>query len=123
MTATRQDPDAVPARTRQPTTRWSNDDVRRLIELWSTDLTNKEIAKKLGREESAVAVKASQINLPRRGQMREQPAANSKARVRPCLGCETPFYSSGPGIRFCDPCKDSSEWKNGGDYFTAAGDY
>lgn len=115
------------ARTKTPkssskaaSTRWSDDDVSKLIDLWSTNLTNAEIAKKLDREESAVAVKASRINLPRRAKMN---SATSKAKVRPCLRCETPFYSTGPGNRFCDPCKDSSEWKNGNDFYATVGSF
>jgi len=110
------------AHTKAKTTsiRWSETDVAKLIELWSTDLSNAEIAKILKREESAVAVKASRINLPRRKQMKSK---DSKARVRPCLRCQTPFYSGGPGNRFCDPCKDSSDWKNGNDHYSAVGGY
>jgi hypothetical protein len=101
-------------------TRWSEEDVSRLIDLWSTELSNAEIAKILNREESAVAVKASRINLPRRAKMKDK---SSKARVRPCLRCETPFYSSGPGNRFCDPCKESSDWKNGNDFYATIGSF
>ena len=111
---------AAQIKPRTTSIRWSETDVAKLIELWSTDLSNAEIAKILKREESAVAVKASRINLPRRKQMK---SANSKARVRPCLRCTTPFYSAGPGNRFCEPCKDSSDWKNGNDHFSTAGGY
>jgi hypothetical protein len=99
-------------------TRWSDTEVAKLIELWETDLTNAAIAKILKRNESAVAVKASRINLPRRAATKDK---NSKSRVRPCLRCTTPFFSGGPGNRFCDPCKASSDWMNGQDYYATVG--
>ena len=117
MVATNSSAAAHP-KTKVTSIRWSETDVAKLIELWSTNLSNAEIAKILKREESAVAVKASRINLPRRKQMKSK---DSKARVRPCLRCQTPFYSGGPGNRFCDPCKDSSDWKNGNDHYATAG--
>jgi hypothetical protein len=108
------------AKPRTASIRWTDKDVARLIELWSTEMTNAQIAKELDRAESAVAVKASRINLPRRSTMG---AKNTKARIRPCLRCSTPFHSSGPGNRFCDPCKDSSDWQNGNDYYATVGGY
>lgn len=103
--------------TKTPPPRWTEQDVATLIELWSKNMSNAEIAKKLGRPESAIAVKASRINLPRRSEL----GKTTKARVRPCLRCEKPFYSTGAGNRFCDPCKESSDWQNGGDYFSSIG--
>lgn len=110
---------AAPGRKTAASRRWSEGDVARLIELWTTDLTNAQIAKKLEREESAVAVKASRINLPRRLRMKE--GMPSKSRVRQCLRCTGPFFSSGAGNRFCDPCKNTSEWRDGGDYYGSGG--
>ena len=99
--------------------RWSAQEVADLIALWSTDLTNAQIAARLGREESAVAVKASRISLPRRSDMRAA-KKRSSAKMRKCLRCESPFYSTGSGNRICDPCKESSDWQNGGDYFATS---
>lgn len=120
MDATKAQPAEAPAKTRTASVRWSDEEVQKLIDLWSSDLTNADIAKLLGREESAVAVKASRINLPRRAKMKDP---NSKARVRPCLRCSTPFYSTGPGNRFCDPCKESADWQNGNDHYSTIGGY
>jgi hypothetical protein len=108
----------LPATEKMGSTRWSDTEVEKLIDLWETKLSNAEIAKILKRNESAVAVKASRINLPRRSTAKDK---NSKARVRPCLRCTTPFYSSGPGTRFCDPCKESSDWQNGNDSYATVG--
>lgn len=115
MTTTR---NTAPKSEKQAASRWSEAEVAKLIELWSTELSNADIAKKLNRHESAVAVKASRINLPRRATLKTQ---NPKARMRPCLRCSTPFHSAGPGNRFCDPCKESSDWQNGGDYYATVG--
>jgi len=104
--------------TKRTPVRWSEADVVKLIDLWSTTLSNAEIAKKLNRNEAAVAVKASRINLPRRS---TKTSTNSKARIKPCLGCSTPFHSTGPGNRFCDPCKAASDWQNGNDYYATIG--
>lgn len=99
--------------------KWSDQDIEDLMRLWAKGFSNAEIAKILNRKEVAVAVKASRINLPRRSGNRP---VNSKARVRPCLRCDTRFHSSGPGNRFCTPCKGSSDWQNGEDYFAAIGE-
>lgn len=105
--------------TATPSSRWTSTDVARLIELWTTtELSNAEIAKKLGRKEAAVAVKASRINLPRRA---KGPAKAKGAKIRNCLRCSGPFHSTGAGNRFCDPCKESSDWQNGSDCFMAVG--
>lgn len=119
MSALESPRETVPTRKVPP--RWSDEDVAQLITLWTTtNLSNAEIAKKMGREESAIAVKASRINLPRRAKTKD-PA--SKARVRPCLRCQTSFYSTGPGNRVCDPCKESADWQNGVDLYSMIGGY
>lgn len=104
----------------QSSQRWSESDVKKLIELWATDLSSKDIAKILKRNPSAVSVKACRINLSRRAAIK---APDTKARARPCLRCTTPFYSTGPGNRFCDPCKESADWQNGNDYYSTVGGY
>lgn len=106
---------------KQVSPKWSKDEVARLISFWNTGLTNKQIAEQLDRNETAVAVKASRINLPPRASVGT--AKNANASVRACLRCTTPFFSSGAGNRFCDPCKDSSDWQDGSDYFSSSEEY
>ena len=99
-------------------TRWTERDVAKLIELWSTALSNAEIAEILNRKEAAIAVKASRINLPRKTRLKTNPMS----KTRPCLRCETRFYSAGRHNRICDSCKSSSEWQSGNDSHAAFGD-
>lgn len=89
---------------------WSDREVSRLVALWGMKLSNAEIARRLNRGETAIAVKASRINLPPRNA--DQPARPG-ARARNCLRCASPFHSSGPGNRICDPCKETQDWLNG----------
>lgn len=100
--------------------RWSDEDIRHLILLWSQGKSNSEIGKKLGREENAVAVKASRLRLPPKSRIEEamspNRARNSKAKVRACLRCRSQFFSEGPGNRVCDLCKSSSDWNSSGSY-------
>ena len=91
-------------------TPWSDQEVSQLVALWGMKLSNAEIARRLNRGESAVAVKASRINLPPRSLTRN---ASPQARVRNCLRCSVPFRSSGFGNRICDPCKETQDWQNG----------
>jgi uncharacterized protein with von Willebrand factor type A (vWA) domain len=102
--------------------RWSQNDVKKLIDLWHSNKSNAEIAAELGRAEAAVAVKASRINLPPKRDVRSQNVKN-KTRMRNCLRCRTPFISEGPGNRICDPCKGSADWQGGGDYYATMGDF
>lgn len=103
--------------------RWSNEDVKKLFEYWKQGLSNAEIAKKLGRGESAVAVKASRCNLPPKRKAGSENVKNGNARQRSCLRCRSPFMSDGPGNRICDPCRESSDWQSGGDYYTSIGGF
>ena len=91
---------------------WSSDEVRTLINLWNTDYTNADIARILGRQEIAVAVKARRTNLGSK-MPREFVAARKK---RDCLRCSRPFFSTGPGNRVCDACKDTDDWRMGNDF-------
>ena len=92
-------------------TPWTDQEISQLVALWEKQLSNAEIGRRLNRSETAVAVKASRINLPPRNAT--QPV-NRCARLRNCLRCSSPFHSSGPGNRICDPCKETQDWQNGG---------
>lgn len=94
---------------------WSEDDVSRLIKLREEGHTNAEIATRLGRPENAIAIKATRLRLPPKGITAEQQLlrSNPKAKYRPCLTCQTTFFSEGPGHRICNGCKSSSMWSTG----------
>lgn len=85
---------------------WTDEETRRLIRMWSTS-TNAEIAKALGRNENAIAIKGSRLKLPRKDvAARMVGSAKKNCKLRECLTCRTPFYSEGVHNRICDPCKE-----------------
>lgn len=103
---------------------WEHADVQLLIRLWREGNTNAEIAKTLGRQENAVAIKASRLRLPPKAvagqKLDPKNAKNGKALLRPCLCCQRTFFSEGPGHRICDGCKSTSAWSSG-DYAVSFG--
>lgn len=93
---------------------WSEQDIRDLIHMWR-DHDPAEIAQKLGRKANAVSIKASRLGLPPRASINERSKtarSNPKARVRPCLSCQIPFFSEGPHNRICDKCKNTAVWRS-----------
>lgn len=112
---------------------WSRDEVDRLIELWTQGNSNDEIAVKLGRSPNSVAIKASRINLPSKNSIQRGatvlrnttpspfPRRNSQSKIRACLCCRGKFWSTGPGNRICDDCKDSPSWRDSGSYVVSLG--
>lgn len=103
---------------------WQDEDVQLLIRLWKDGHSNSEIAQKLGRQENAVAIKASRLRLPPKSvageRMSPENAKNSNAKLRPCLTCQKTFFSEGFGHRICDSCKATSAWSSG-DYAVSFG--
>lgn len=93
---------------------WTDDDINRLIELWSSGASNADIAKNLSRNENAVAIKASRLRLPPKAvpmsKVGKKPGA---AKIRKCLCCTKPFFSEGVGNRICETCKGSSAYSCG----------
>ncbi|MBW3243569.1 hypothetical protein KUV57_12925 [Epibacterium sp. DP7N7-1] len=116
-----QAPNKEPAKKTGP---WDDVDVQILIRLWKDGHSNAEIATTLGRQENAVAIKASRLRLPPKAvasqKLNPENAKNSKARLRPCLCCQKTFFSEGPGHRVCDGCKSTSAWSSG-DYAISFG--
>lgn len=113
----------------QPRSRgsWTREEIRILVTLWPK-LDNAKIAVRLGRNENAIAIKASRLGLPPRQKVREmtsdRPSNSPKAKIRPCLKCRTPFYSEGAHHRICDSCKGGSSWQSGaGNYVVSLGDF
>ena len=107
---------ASPATMRPSRGSWSEDEVRTLITMWRTHEIQ-DIAKRLGRNSNAISIKASRLSLPPRTQTKSVKAvrtSNPKARVRPCLSCQTPFFSEGSHHRICDRCKSTEAWRTGG---------
>lgn len=95
---------------------WSEKEVRILIAMWQKNEIE-EIVKALDRNKNAISIKASRLGLPPRAHTKSEKAvrtSNPKARIRPCLSCQTPFYSEGPHHRICDKCKDTESWRSGG---------
>ena len=95
---------------------WGEQEIRTLIELWQQGFSNADISKRMGRPENAIAIKASRLNLPPKSvaAKRIETGRNnqSKARLRPCLCCQTTFFSEGPHHRICDSCKSASSWSS-----------
>ena len=113
--------DKAPVRKTGP---WDDADVQNLIRLWRDGNSNAQIAKQLGRQENAVAIKASRLRLPPKSvaaeRLTEGNAKNGNAKLRPCLTCQKTFYSEGFGHRICDSCKSTSAWSSG-DYAVSFG--
>ncbi|MCW3782610.1 GcrA family cell cycle regulator [Defluviimonas salinarum] len=103
---------------------WEDADIQTLIRLWGEGRSNLEIARELGRQENAVAIKASRLHLPPKATAAQKfapaNAKNAKAKLRPCLTCSKTFFSEGPGNRICEPCKSTSAW-SGSDYVVQYG--
>lgn len=92
---------------------WTENEVRELIRLWPTHSIT-DISSIMRRGMNAVSIKASRLGLPSKVQLRmgrQSESINPKARVRPCLSCQTPFFSQGAHNRVCDKCKDSAAWR------------
>ena len=113
---TRPSEETPPESYRSPNRPWSRDDVSRLMQLWNTDHTNAEIAEILGRKETAIAVKATRINMGSK-----KAKGESTSEKRPCLRCRQPFMSAGRHNRYCDSCKSSPEWMSGNDSYSIVG--
>ncbi|MFG6082208.1 hypothetical protein ACEUZ9_002851 [Paracoccus litorisediminis] len=85
---------------------WTDEETRKLIHMWSTS-TNAEIARALGRNENAIAIKGSRLKLPRKDVAAKMMSSAKKgAKLRDCLTCRRPFHSEGAHNRICDPCKE-----------------
>lgn len=94
---------------------WSEDEIRKLIQMWQK-LPIEQIVIELSRNENAISIKASRLGLPPRTHTKSAKAvrsSNPKARVRPCLSCQTPFFSEGAHHRICDKCKNTDTWRSG----------
>ena len=90
----------------KPSGPWTREEEGVLIEMWMRNLSNEEISERIGRNPSAIAVKASRLALPRRNRHTDNP----NARIRRCMRCGRDFHSFGPGNRICGPCKASPEY-------------
>lgn len=103
---------------------WDDVEIQHLIQLWRKGRSNAQIASALGRNENAVAIKASRLNLPPKHHVSTKfSAENAKinnSRIRPCLCCARDFFSEGSGHRICDLCKSTSAWSSG-DYAISFG--
>lgn len=102
----------APAPAESKSIAWSDEDVNTLISMRDKGHSNAEIARRLGRQENAVAVKATRLHLPSRN-FNPSEFTNPNAKMRPCLCCSKQFFSEGHGNRICDPCKSSSAWSSG----------
>lgn len=105
---------------------WTTDDVEALIGYWSQGFSNAKIGKLMNRTSTAISMKAHRLNLPAKTEV-APPAPggsnratittrNKQGKVRPCLCCNTSFWSTGAGNRICDDCKSGPEWGDGGSY-------
>ena len=96
----------------KPSGPWTREEEGVLIEMWMRNLSNEEISERIGRNPSAIAVKASRLALPRRNRHTDNP----NARIRRCMRCGRDFHSFGPGNRICGPCKASPEYDSEPEY-------
>lgn len=92
--------------------KWTHDETQKLIDLAKAGHTSAEICKTLGRTYGAIATKATRINLKYRGGRSPADFDPSQQTDLPCLRCDGPFISPWIGIRVCDDCKDTEEWRN-----------
>lgn len=105
---------------------WTDDDVEALIGYWSQGFSNAKIALLMRRTATAISMKAHRLNLPAKTEVAPPVAGksnratihthNKHGKIRPCLSCNTSFWSSGAGNRICDECKSGPEWGDGGSY-------
>lgn len=93
------------------TEKWTNEETQKLIDLAKAGHTAAEIGEALGRTYGAVATKATRIKLQYRGGRSPADFDPSQQTDRPCLRCDGPFISPWIGIRVCDDCKDTDEWR------------
>lgn len=89
---------------------WSERDKEILAEMWQEGIPREEIAERLERSGSAVAVMASRLSLPsRRGKI-----VNGEGLApRDCFICHRPFTPSHRFERFCDWCRNSDVYRHG----------
>lgn len=135
--------DATPTRGARDQRPWTEEEVRILVEAWFEGLRPADLAARLpGRSLSAVKVRASRLQLPRRDkadgklvapplapEKTQAPAAKSNeaalrrpgdtAKMRACLRCETQFYSSWAGDRICGSCRRSDDWQSGDPWYVS----
>lgn len=98
------------AKTEQQSPPWSDDELDTLARLYSQQRSNAEIAKELGRAESAVAVKATRLSFPTRSMLRrDAKSERPRYKLRHCLCCQRLFFSAHAGNRMCDPCRGTAE--------------
>lgn len=96
---------------------WTDPEVETLIQMWNAGAATSDIAKKLGRNDNSVAIKASRLRLPRKTDVKNGELGGGRkmrpdAKIRPCMTCRRPFFSEGNHNRRCDPCRESDD---GGD--------
>lgn len=103
-------------------TAWTEAEIRQLVDGWRTDVSLQDIAAELGRSKKSVAVKACRLGLTKRGYFGAAHLRRAKrtGTARPCLSCESLFFSEGPGNRICPKCIRSEEWSTGGDLASAS---
>lgn len=97
---------------------WSDEDLQLLAELWRDGRSVRAIAENLGRSESAIAVRASRLNLGSRRSL----AAPPPPELRECLMCGRKFPPLHRHNRVCKPCQASDEWRFGGRWYEIDGE-
>lgn len=115
-------------------TPWTDTDGRLLRDLFASGASNTEIAARLGRTETAIRVKASELRLTRTWKMQapplQWPPADSPppaywhpppapppstrqpkpaTKERRCMTCQKAFQSAGPHNRLCGSCRHLSQ--------------
>ena len=75
--------------------------------MWLANRTCEQISERLDRRTSAIAVKSSRLDLPRRNRYDHRPKAGIRRRLR----CRRDFHSFGPSNQICAPCKGTTEYR------------
>ena len=88
--------------------RWTEADRQALAEGIELGLTSAEIAELIGHKPGTVRMYRTRM---RRAANYRAPAQDptDDHRVRDCLCCGTPFWSTGPGNRMCGACGRQTE--------------
>lgn len=101
---------AVPSRrARAPWRIFSDEENRLLRRRHAEGRTPAEIAAELGCNEQRVYDRLRYLGLM------GTPPRRVRLDQRDCLSCQQPFLSEGPANRICPECKESPEWRSGGD--------
>jgi hypothetical protein len=92
---------------------WTREEKQKLVELWFTCASDKDIAAALGRTQSSVLSAVNRYGLPGRGRDHRTLLQYPEGKLRKCLSCSEDMYSEHKGNRMCLSCRRTkdSDWR------------